>query len=152
MLGQLWHFFQSAVGVVLRHPVVGATVIPVLADGRIVLVKRRDSGRWSLPGGMIDWGENITKTVHREIEEETGLGVTAIRRLVGVYSSPERDPRFHAISILIEAEVTGEFKVQDQIEIKNAKAFKREDIVLEDLAHDHARHLADYFDGKTVLA
>ncbi len=152
MLGQLWHVFQSAVGAVLRHPVVGTTMIPILADGRIVLVQRRDSGRWSLPGGMIDWGQDISETVHREIAEETGLEVTGIRRLVGVYSSPQRDPRFHAISVLVEVEVAGEFKVQDQVEIKVAQAFKREDIVLEELAHDHAQQLADYFAGKTVVA
>lgn len=151
MLGQLWHVFQSAVGVILRHPIAGATMIPVLADGRIVLVKRRDSGKWSLPGGMIDWGEDLAQTVQREIAEETGLGVTAIRRLVGVYSSPNRDPRFHAISILVEVEVAGEFDVQDTVEIKTVKAFNRDDIVLAELAHDHAQQLADYFGDKAAV-
>lgn len=152
MLGQLWHVFQSGIGAILRHPIVGATLIPVLADGRIVLVKRRDSGRWSLPGGMIDWGEDITATVHREMAEETGLEVVAIRRLVGVYSSPKRDPRFHAISVAIEVAVAGDFQVQDQVEIKQVKAFERGDIVLGDLAHDHAQQLSDYVEGKTTIA
>ena len=143
---------QVGIGLILRHPIVGATMVPVMADGRIVLVKRRDSGKWSLPGGMIDWGENITATVHREIAEETGLQVTEILRLIGVYTSPRRDPRFHAVSILIEVAVDGEFGVQDQTEIEQAQPFLREDIDLETLAHDHAQQLSDYFAGKTTIA
>lgn len=152
MLGQVWHVFQSGIGAILRHPIVGVTLIPVLADGRIVLVKRRDSGKWSLPGGMIDWGEEIASTVHREMTEETGLEVVAIRRLVGVFGSPRRDPRFHAISILIEVEVAGTFAVQDQVEIRQAQPFEKDAIVLEELAHDHARQLKAYFAGQTTIA
>ncbi|MEO0406414.1 MAG: NUDIX hydrolase [Cyanobacteria bacterium P01_A01_bin.135] len=152
MLGQLWQVFQAGIGVILRHPIVGVTLIPVLADGRIVLVKRRDSGRWSLPGGMIDWGEEIAHTIHREMVEETGLEVVDIRRLVGVYASPRRDPRFHAVSICIEVAVTGSFEVQDQIEIKQAQPFDKADIVLEELAHDHAQQLKTYFAGQTAIA
>jgi ADP-ribose pyrophosphatase YjhB (NUDIX family) len=56
---QLRRFVQAALGVIFRHPITGTSIVPVLPDGRIVLIQRRDNGRWSLPGGIVDWGEDI---------------------------------------------------------------------------------------------
>ena len=99
-----WRFISTVLGIIFRHPVTGTTIIPILPDGRIVLIQRSDSGKWGLPGGMIDWGEDIPNAASRELEEETGLKLIKIRRLRGVYSDPERDPRIHSISILLEVE------------------------------------------------
>lgn len=149
---QLWKFFLSALGTILHHPVTGTSVIPILPDGRIVLIQRRDNGRWSLPGGVVNWGEDIPTSVQRELEEETGLHVTQIRRLVGVYSAPDRDPRFHSICVVVEAEVDGTFKVEDTLEVKDVRAFTPDDIPITELSHDHTRQLQDYFQGLTTLA
>ena len=118
-----WRFISTVLGIIFRHPVTGITLIPVLPDGRIVLVQRRDSGKWGLPGGMIDWGEDIPNTAYRELIEETGLKLVKIRRLVGVYSAPDRDPRIHSISVLVEVEAKGTLDVKDKLEIIEAKAF-----------------------------
>lgn len=55
--------------------------------GRILLVRRADSGNWSLPGGMQEIGESITQTAVREVREETGLEIE-ITGLVGLYTDP----------------------------------------------------------------
>lgn len=125
--------------------------MPVLADGRIVLVQRRDNGRWGLPGGLVDWGENITTTVSRELREETGLTVEKLGRLVGVYSAVNRDPRMHSVCVVVEAHVAGPFEIHDHLEIQAIQAFTREQLPLGTLAHDHDRQLQDYLDGETVL-
>jgi ADP-ribose pyrophosphatase YjhB (NUDIX family) len=54
---------------------------------RILLTRRSDNGRWCLPGGHVDPGENVEEACIREVLEETGLKVK-IERMVGVYSSP----------------------------------------------------------------
>lgn len=149
---QIWRFLQTGLGVIFRHPITGTSIIPVLPDGRIVLVQRRDNGRWSLPGGIIDWGEDIVSSVKRELAEETGLSLNQINRLVGIYSDPRRDPRFHAICVLVEASVEGEMQVHDTLEIINIKAFSPSEIPKGELSHDHDRQLQDYFSGMTVLA
>ena len=152
IMRRTWEFFQTVLGIILRHPVTGATILPILPDGKIVLVRRRDTGKWSLPGGVVDWGENIATTVRRELAEETGLELQLIRRLVGVYSSPDRDPRMHSISVLVEVEALGNFKIKDTREVLEVRAFIPEELPLGNLSHDHDRQLKDYFNGLTTLA
>jgi ADP-ribose pyrophosphatase YjhB (NUDIX family) len=56
-------------------------------QNRILLVRRKDNGRWALPGGAIRLSESVAQAVTREIAEETGLRVD-VAGLVGVYSDP----------------------------------------------------------------
>jgi 8-oxo-dGTP diphosphatase len=147
---RLWRFAQTVLGVIFRHPVTGVSIIPLLPNGEIVLIQRRDNGRWGLPGGVVDWGENLTSTVQRELQEETGLELLDISRLVGVYSAPDRDPRMHSICIVVEAHVDGQLQVQDALEVTAVAAF-RPDNLPSPLAHDHAQQLANYFQGATTL-
>lgn len=149
---RLWRFCKTVLGIIFRHPVPGTSIIPILPDGRIVLIRRRDNGLWSLPGGMVDWGEDIATTVRRELAEETGLDLVKIRRLVGVYSALDRDPRIHSICIVVEAEVRGRMNVQDKLEVMDICAFPPTSLPPGQLAHDHTQQLNDYFAGFTTLA
>jgi len=139
-------------GVIFRHPVTGTSIIAKLPDGRIVMLRRRDNGLWSLPGGIVDWGEDLPTVVKRELMEETGLEVTKISRLVGVYSDFDRDPRMHSICVVVEVEATGSMKITDPLEVMQLSAFYPEAIPLGNLSHDHDRQLRDYFNGLTTLA
>ncbi len=62
----------------------------VREDGKFLAIKRRDNGRWELPGGVLEPGETASAGVVREVEEETGLLVEAVR-LTGVYQNMARD-------------------------------------------------------------
>ena len=147
-----WRFISTVLGIIFRHPVTGTTIIPVLPDGRIVLIQRSDSGKWGLPGGMIDWGEDIPNAASRELKEETGLKLTKIRGLRGVYSDPQRDPRIHSISVLLEVEAEGELDPIDKLEVLQVRAFTKDELPLGDLSHDHDRQLQDYLNGITAIA
>ena len=65
----------------------GASAIVADGEGRIVLLRRSDNGRWALPGGVMNIGESIAHAVAREVREETGLQVEP-KRIVGIYSDP----------------------------------------------------------------
>lgn len=149
---RLWHFVQSVLGILFHHPITGTSIIPVLPDGRIVLIQRSDNHKWGLPGGMVNWGEDIETSLHRELKEETGLEVANIRRLVGVYSSPERDGRVHSICVVVEVEATGTLAIEDAMEVLDVKAFEPSSIPIGTLTHDHDQQLKDYFSGQTTLA
>jgi ADP-ribose pyrophosphatase YjhB (NUDIX family) len=149
---RLWQIIKTVMGIIFRHPIAGACVIPLLPDGRIVLIRRRDNGLWALPGGIIDWGEDVPSAIERELAEETGLELVKIRRLVGVYSDADRDPRVHSICVVVEAEVKGEMGVKDTLEISEVEAFAPNSLPQGKFSHDHDRHLEDYFKGLTTVA
>lgn len=50
----------------------------IFQDGRILLVQEND-GRWSLPGGWVDVNLSIRENVIKEVREEAGLEVRALR-------------------------------------------------------------------------
>ncbi len=81
----------SACGFVFYlNPKVVAGTIPA-ENGRILLVRRNinpSKGKWTFPGGFVDWGETVAGAALRETLEETGLRVD-LGGLVGVYSYPE---------------------------------------------------------------
>ena len=52
---------------------VGASVIVVDSEGRILLQKRRDNGLWGYAGGSVELDEKVEKAAMRELFEETGL-------------------------------------------------------------------------------
>ncbi|WP_017326378.1 NUDIX domain-containing protein [Synechococcus sp. PCC 7336] len=149
---QLWRFGRTLLRLLLRRPLVGTSIIPILGDGRIVLVRRRDTRQWSLPGGLVDWGETIETAARRELVEETGLELTQVRRLVGVYSSTDRDPRMHSVCIAIAADACGQFSISDTAEIVEVQAFELSKLPLGYLAHDHDRQLSDFFAHRTKLS
>jgi 8-oxo-dGTP diphosphatase len=149
---RLWHFVKTAMGIVFRHPVTGTSIIVRLNDQRIVLIKRRDNGLWGLPGGMVDWGEDIPTAVRRELFEETGLELVKIRRLIGVYSDPDRDPRIHSICVVVEVDATGTMRASDPMEVLDVQAFAPDQLPQGRLSHDHSRQLEDYFAGLITLA
>lgn len=143
---------RTLIGLLLRRPILGTCVIPVLPDGSIVLVLRRDNRRWSLPGGIVDWGEDIMQAAARELQEETGLQVVRLDRLVGLYSSPKRDPRFHSVCVGLAIYVTGRAYAADPREILDVRAFPVDQLPWDSLSHDHGQHLQDFLKGDTVLA
>ena len=149
---QVQRYAKAFLKVAFRHPITGTTIIPILPDGRIVLIQRRDTGQWGLPGGLVDWGEELLSTAQRELKEETGLNFLKIQRLVGVYSAADRDPRMHSISIVIAAQVEGEVKTEDSLEVMDVKAFTREELPLGNLSHDHDRQLSDFLAGAIIVA
>jgi ADP-ribose pyrophosphatase YjhB (NUDIX family) len=70
-------------------PKVVAGTVPT-EDGRILLTRRAihpSHGKWTFPGGYVDWGEPVDAAAIRETYEETGLTVE-LGGLIGVYSYP----------------------------------------------------------------
>lgn len=63
------------------------TVVACNDQGSVLLIRRTDNNLWALPGGAMEFGESITRTAVREVEEETGIHVL-ITGLVGIYSDP----------------------------------------------------------------
>ncbi len=89
----------------LRRPVVGIAAAAQTKDGRWLLIRRGDTGQWALPGGTLEWGETLRQAITRELAEEAGVDEVTLGNVLGVYSDPARDPRFHAVTIVVGATI-----------------------------------------------
>ena len=114
----------------------------IIKDDKVLLLKRavKPVGKWCLPGGRIEFRESAENAAEREILEETGLR-TKVKRLVGVYSEPKRDNRWHAVSIAYIMKLTGG-KLRINEESSDAKYFSR---LPPNMAFDHAKMVRDAF-------
>ena len=88
-------------------PKVGVGVL-VLKHKKVLLVRRvmePERGKWSIPAGYLDRGEDPKETAVREALEETGLEVV-IEGLVDVYHNPPQQGGA-SVFILYRADVVG---------------------------------------------
>lgn len=117
------------------------TIIELEGTGNIVLIKRKNPPLGlAIPGGFVDYGESVEHAAIREAKEETGLDVK-IRYLLGVYSDPNRDERFHTISTVFVVRAKGVPKAGD--DAKEVLLVDPEKIK-EPLCFDHERIIRDY--------
>lgn len=123
-----------------RNPFPTVDIIIEIEDG-IVLVERKNPPHgWAIPGGFIDVGESAEEAAIREAFEETGLKVE-LTDLLGVYSAPGRDPRFHTISVIFTGIASGTLVAGD--DAAGAAIFRRENLP-KTLVFDHKRIIEDY--------
>ena len=54
---------------------------------RLLLVRRRDTGTWELPGGRVDVGESAVDAAVRDTREEAGVRVQVVG-LIGLFTDP----------------------------------------------------------------
>ena len=115
----------------------------------IVLIERLNTPKGlALPGGFVDIGETVETAVIREMKEEISLDVT-IKSLLGVYSDPKRDSRFHCVSIVYVCEAFGIPVGAD--DAKEAFVYALDDIPYERLVFDHAKIITRLLRNKAEL-
>ena len=110
-------------------------------DNGIVMIERMNPPLgWALPGGFVDYGETVEEAVKREIKEETNLDFSDFK-LLGVYSKPKRDARFHTVSTVFYGKGKGKLKAAS--DAKNVKICIV-DSLPEKIAFDHRQIIKDY--------
>lgn len=126
----------------VSNPVPTVDII-IEINGGIILIKRKNPPYgWALPGGFINYGESAESAAVREAKEETNLDITQLRQFQ-VYSDPERDPRFHTITVVFIARAKGTPRAKDDaIDI----GIYNKNNLPEDIAFDHKKILNDYFE------
>lgn len=90
------------------------TDIVLRTENSILLIKRGKApykDMWALPGGYLEPDETLDMCALRELQEETGI--SADLQMVGVVSTPDRDPRERTVTVVFagcleeEMEATG---------------------------------------------
>jgi 8-oxo-dGTP diphosphatase len=102
-------------------------------DRRILLVRQRDVGIWSTPGGSMEPNETPANAVVREVWEETGLQ-TAPTKILGVFGGPHcavTYPNGHQttyVTTVFECQVRGGTLLQSTAETFAAAYFGPQDL------------------------
>ncbi|KAK0391702.1 hypothetical protein NLU13_1201 [Sarocladium strictum] len=88
-------------------PCVGVGVLVVNPDNRLLIGKRKSSlgaGKYQLPGGHLEYGEDPLACAEREAEEETGLKIRA-RKIVAVTNDVFEAEKKHYVTLFVWGEV-----------------------------------------------
>lgn len=92
-----------------------AAAVALFNDQRkILLLRRKDNDKWTMPGGTLDYGESMAACAIREVREETGFSIR-ITGLMGTYTDP------NTLIAYSDGEVRQEFTLVYAAEIESGE-------------------------------
>ena len=113
----------------------------------IVLIERKNPPYgYALPGGFVDIGESVEDALKREMKEEVQLDVEIVN-LLGVYSNPKRDPRFHTVSVVYICTANQNPIAAD--DAKTAAVISPNELQDIDLVFDHNEIISHYLTNRS---
>jgi len=150
---QLYEIFSQQVSGYINHvqdhlglgPYLTVDIIIAMPDGIVVIERSNPPYGLALPGGFVDYGESVEDAARREAKEETNLDLLDLRQL-GVFSNPERDPRFHTVSVVFTSR--GQGTAQSGDDAKALQIIPASELLNYDYAFDHKKILRDYLSQK----
>ena len=95
-----------------------AVAVFVAQDGGVLLVRRimePERGKWALPAGFVDHGEDPREAAVREVEEETGLTVE-LDELIDVLPGETPDEGASIVIIYSASVLGGKLAAQDDVD------------------------------------
>jgi len=110
----------------------------VFKDGKILMVKERESDAWTLPGGYVDVNESLSIAGEREVFEESGLEVKS-RKVAAIFDHRKHGYKahlYHFYKIYLICDLLGGSAISN-IETSEVAYFSKEEI--EHLTLDPAR-------------
>lgn len=92
----------------------------ILTDdqGRMLLQKRSDNGKWGLPGGCLELGESSVDALKREFLEETGIAVEPVRFLNIYTNCPthySNGDETQSVVFLYEVKAMGDYDISSMV-------------------------------------
>ena len=113
------------------HPIVGVGGV-VVHRGRVLLIRRGSEplkGAWSIPGGLLELGEELAEGVRRELKEETGLDVKPLE-VLAVFDRVFREGprvRYHYVIVDYACRLKGG-RLRAASDVLDARWVRREDL------------------------
>jgi len=81
----------------------------IFKDNKILMVKENSDGSWALPGGWADIGLTPSEVAVKEVKEESGFDVKAVKLLavMDMKCHPHPPSPFHIYKMFIQCEIIG---------------------------------------------
>lgn len=126
-------------------PAIGVDAAVINPDGEILLIQRKDNGRWAMPGGVAEIGQSLAEAALRELWEEAGLRGQVVR-LLGIFDGRlwRSQSRVHIIHPVFLVQCT-EFSPVPGAEAIDARFFSR-DALPQDMHSGHDVRVPKCFD------
>lgn len=104
-----------------KNPSPGVVVL-VIEDDKVLLGKRSpelfEGGKWSLPGGFIEFEEDFLSAAHREVKEETGISIQIIS-IISVVSNFLAPDLHTLVMVLLARRIAGPVEPgEEMVELK----------------------------------
>jgi ADP-ribose pyrophosphatase YjhB (NUDIX family) len=118
----------------------------IFKGNKILLVKELSDGKWTLPGGWVDINETPSEAVQREVREESGYEVKAVRLLALYDRNKHGHPAFifHLYKVYILCDLVGG-QPQNSIETGGAEFFEENEYPPLSIARTTTQVLARLF-------
>ena len=142
-INELVNIFVSQTGYATPRVDVRAAVF---RDEKLLLVRERIDGGWTMPGGWADVGDIPSGAAEREVREEAGFLVKA-RKVIGIYDANRLGPLeiFHAFKIVFLCDLLGG-EARTSNETSEVGFFGREEIpIMLSGERTKPRHITDVF-------
>ena len=119
----------------------------VFRDEKILLVKERRDGRWTLPGGWADVNDSPGEATVREVYEESGYSTRAIKLLACYDRHKHGHPpfAFHIYKLFFQCELLGG-KPTNSIETEDVGWFSENEIPPLSLPRVTPEQIARFFE------
>ncbi|MGI8386908.1 NUDIX hydrolase [Robertmurraya sp. P23] len=101
----------------------------VFRENKILMVKEKNDGAWSLPGGWGDIGFTPSEVVVKEVQEESGFDVRPLR-LIAVLDKkchPHPPAPYHVYKMFIQCEIIGG-KAKEGMETSEVAFFAEDEL------------------------
>ena len=96
-----------------RKIILNAATTIIEKDGKILLQRRTDNGKWGLIGGLMEMNETFQETAIREVLEETGLEVR-LDSFLGIFHNHNMvwssGDQAHVVTAFFTASIIGFWK------------------------------------------
>lgn len=128
-----------------RGMTLGAQAMIVRGGNDVLMVRHGYRPGWHFPGGGVEWRETLVEALIREVEEETGVVIKNVPRLLGMYANFIATPSDH-IAFFVADEWEQPRVPEPNHEIREQRFFPLSELP-DDISPGAARRVREVFEG-----
>jgi len=149
-------FYRNPDAPVPNRPLSLGVVALIEWEGKLLLDRRADAGRWAIVGGIVEMDDSLENALRREVREETNLTISSFA-LLGTFSDPSRRIQYPDGTVLRVVTLAYRVAIDDiraltlSHESQEMRLFAREELVALDVVETHRHIIAAFLESHAVV-